>query len=985
MGSLLENHPIRLQDILRGKATASTAVRLLFYSPGSTEFYTEITYADLYTQALYRSQIIRQLSGFSVGRPVLLHLRSHRNAIVWFWSVLLAEGLPVQCPRLSNILEQSRAQLVHLNSLLEAPVCITSTEFLPFFDSAVHEAKLHVVEELESRLPLNVDSAAPSSLSSDSESAAVLFLTSGSTGPPKAVPLTHRQIIAAVEGKSQVRPRTPGGAFLNWVDLDHVASLVEIHIQALWLGVEQVHVHAADIVSSPRSLLDLLSRHRVTTSFTPSSFLAKLVRAIPAEDEQSWDLGSLSFLACGGEAVKLETCVAASELLSRYGAKPTVITPGFGMTETCAGAIFNTDCPAYDVAEGLAFASLGSCNSGIEMRVVISDSLKIHGCLGGVDTRVIADRGQPGYLQVRGPVVFSGYYRDPEATSMVFTPDGWFQTGDQAVLDERGRLHLVGRTKDVVNISGTKISTQDVQNSIERALNGLVNWVIGFPSRGPGADTEQVTVAYVPLSTMSTGDNAANHAAAADVYSRVVDTVICSTGSPPVVFDIPDESCLPLSALGKISRAQMRSLFEAGTFGKAVAAHRRKIESFYKMQNCNSQVPLDEIESSLLVDVAAVLTNLDAGGLDVHSLFFDLGCTSLDLIRLKSRIDERLKLKVPVILLAKNPTVSMLAVALRGLLSQQLSSNTVDTTNQQANLPPDLAILEGYDPIVTLRPAGHKTPLWLVHPGVGEVLVFVGLAQHLSADDRPVYALRAPGFDPGQQRFCSITEAVACYRTNMLRKQPCGPYAIAGYSYGGMLAFEIAKELEAEGHEVRLIAILNLPPHIRARVSRVSWALCLLHMSYFLGLCSEEHVDRVEADAGLCKRMRCMSRADAIEAVLGGCDSRTDRTARMAEIGHDAVSLAVYADVAYGLQRMAAEYEPRGDVGVLDVFYAMPLRAVARTREEWLHEKLAPWRHFCRSDVHFHPVGGAHNTMLHTEHVASFAETLKMVLRNRGL
>lgn len=67
-----------------------------------------------------------------------------------------------------------------------------------------------------------------------------------------------------------------------------------------------------------------------------------------------------------------------------------------------------------------------------------------------------------------------------------------------------------------------------------------------------------------------------------------------------------------------------------------------------------------------------------------------------------------------------------------------------------------------------------------------------------------------------------------------------------------MLTFEIANALEAEGHEMHIVAILNLPTHIRAHVSRVSWTLCLLHMSYFLGLCSEEHVDRVEAGAGLC-------------------------------------------------------------------------------------------------------------------------------------
>jgi acyl-CoA synthetase (AMP-forming)/AMP-acid ligase II len=172
----------------------------------------------------------------------------------------------------------------------------------------------------------------------------MLILTSGSTGNSKAVRLTHQQILATISGKVSVRSLPRRGSFLNWISPDHVASLVEIHIQTLWLGVDQVHVHASDIVSARKSFMELLSRHRVCRTFAPNFFLERLVLAIKGsdfeEDHVNWDLSNLQIVASGGEANDVNTCIAASSLFQKFGARRDVITPGFGMTEICAGGYF---------------------------------------------------------------------------------------------------------------------------------------------------------------------------------------------------------------------------------------------------------------------------------------------------------------------------------------------------------------------------------------------------------------------------------------------------------------------------------------------------------------------------------------------------------------------------------------------------------------------------------------------------------------------
>lgn len=84
-------------------------------------------------------------------------------------------------------------------------------------------------------------------------------------------------------------------------------------------------------------------------------------------------------------------------------------------------------------------------------------------------------------------------------------------------------------------------------------------------------------------------------------------------------------------------------------------------------------------------------------------------------------------------------------------------------------------------------------------------------------------------------------------------------------------------------------------------------------------------------------------------------------------------------------QSMAADYEPSGMVDVLDVFHAIPLKTAASSPEDWLENHLSKWKDFCHTEPRFHPVRGAHYTMLGIDHVASFATTLQAALRARGL
>lgn len=977
-----------LQDVLKARAESLPAKHLLFYPLGNTSSPPKrVTYRTLYDEATQNSQRIAALSNFRPGCLVLVHLEHHWDTILWVWSVMLAGGVPVISSPLSNAEEHRAKHLQALSQLLESPISITREASLHLFTGSDHTLNLHSVESLL-RTPPQAIQGGKKEIGKEfghRDSLAMLMLTSGSSGNAKAVRLSHRQILAAVAGKASMRPLPPDGAFLNWIGLDHVASLIEIHIQALWLGVDQVHVYAADVVASPPLFLDLLSKHRVTRSFAPNFFLAKLATSCDGPDAPPsghWDLSTLTIIASGGEANDVQTCAAAAALLAKHGAPPAVIMPGFGMTETCAGAIFNLDCPRSDLKGPRSITSVGRCMPGIEMRIVDS-------AIGEV-----SEPCQPGHLEIRGPVVFEGYYRNPDATADAFTPDGWFRTGDEGTIDAEGNLNLIGRVKDVININGVKIVTADVQASLESALrNTCALRVVSFPSRAPSAATEQINIAYVPDVCPVDAERVFEvDRLAAQACSMV------TTACQPVIFGVGSKTLplLPTTTLGKISGAKMRALFEAGVFEKDVMHHREVVDGFRRQKQMSwTGKPFSETETLLRADIADIMGMTHVEEVGIETPIFQLGFTSLDIIRLKHRLDSRLSTTVATIVIMKHPTVRSLAGALDELEAVPLEDTWLDSlpavggledSNQNEDQDIDgtshLVVTETvYDPVVVLRSSGSKTPLWLVHPGVGEVLVFVGLAHHMSADDRPIYALRARGFEPGQSPFADINEAVTTYVAAVRQRQPHGPYAIAGYSYGTMLAFEMAKRMETGGlgEAVGFLGSFNLPPHIKTRMQQLSWNMCLLHLMQFLGLVNINFADD-ESSAPSDFPYRKASRREALAWILQAVDA-----SRMRDLGLGARQLARWADVAYGLQSMAIDYEPSGLVSSIDVFHAEPLKMAAPSREAWVTEQLSRWSDFSRSEPRFHEVSGAHYTMIGPEYVASFSEKLQAALKSREI
>ncbi|KAL9608658.1 MAG: hypothetical protein Q9167_006525 [Letrouitia subvulpina] len=967
-----------------------------------------LSYGELRTLVTHKADSLRCYKGIFPGRIILVHFHSHLENIIWFWSSILAGCVPALSTPFVNNSEGRVSHFKHLHRLLLDPIVITRQELVGSDFAENDVLKIVTAEAIESsrgcgsevseqmqdntsknilpnndpnelingyarkysssftnnpiERPLNgpIDGHANFSTNGSEgelingykrilngttcslEGVAVLMLTSGSTGNAKAVCLTHKQIFAAIRGKLAGMPLPNGSALLNWIALDHVASLVEIHLCAMFAGLDQVHVPAVEILGDPLLFLRLLAKHQVSRTFAPNFFLAKLkhvLDTVSSRDLQDINLHRLLYIASGGEPNSVNICAHLTEYLVKLGVlNKSIITPGFGMTETCAGAIFNRNCPDIDIQAGREFAALGTCLPGIDMRIAL---------INYADLEALDNNESPntaGALEIRGPIVFEKYFNNDEATRNAFTFDGWFKTGDLAIIDPNGILNLVGRSKELIIVNGVKYLPHEIECAIDQArIKGVAqSFVVCFAYRPSGSNTEEIFVIY-QYEYDGKDVEARVHA-----LHSIVRTVMQLAGARPHVLPLASGR-LDKTTLGKLSRAKIQTSLAHGLYRDQEALNTQMLQLY---RDTHRSEPQDDIERTLMTVFIETL-GLENSDIDVNTLILDTGLTSVDVIRLKSVSEKTFDItNIPISTILTNATIRSLASAIKKIRNSQNENE--------------------YNPVVTLQNNGSRTCLWLIHPGIGEILVFLGLVQYFP--DRPIHALRTRGFNTGEEPFNCLAEIVTAYHCALKKQQPYGPYAIAGYSYGSMLAFEISKVLEANGDTVQFLGSFNLPPHIKERMRMLDWTAGLLHIGHFSGIITEQRSDELADD------LRKLPQLEQVAKLLAESDPL--RTTQLA-ITHE--SLFRWTNVAWSLQKIGWDYDPSGSVSHMDIFYCQPLKIVSRTREEYRKHKLSHWVNFVSDGVTFHEVDGEHYTMIGPEHVPKFQETLKKALAARGL
>jgi amino acid adenylation domain-containing protein len=593
--------------------------------------------------------------------------------------------------------------------------------------------------------------------------------TSGSTGTPKGVMIEHRNVVSSFAGIDSILGTKPG-VWLASTSISFDIAVTEL-LWTLSRGFKLV-IHEGDegvpVLSGPHSIAAEICRYGVT-HLQGTPTLARMILTDPAAPAA---LAKLKKLILGGEPFPPSL---ASTLLE-------VMTGDFynvyGPTET-------TICATADLV----------CQ--------VQDPLPIGPPLGNTLAYVLDEHGRilpplaQGELFIGGPTVGRGYFRRHDLTAERFIPDPFsgirggrlYRTGDLVRRRLNGKLEFIDRLDSQVKIRGYRIELGEIE-AVLRTLPAIEDAVVVV--RGE-ASAEKTLAGFF---TLRPGARAS-----LEEVSGYLKQLLPSYMVPPSLTLL---QALPLNSNGKTDRAKLAAMAPSASVRTSVVTEGPEIQA------PPSDPKLQEAERALcawcseLLKVPDVTPTMD---------FFEIGGQSLAAAQLMHRISKSYGAQIRLSTLIKVRTM-------RGLAALAL---------READGPSQVG---PSSPVVEVRAAGTKEPLFLIAGLGGNVVNFELLSRGL-ADDRPIYAIETRGTSRNLEILSTIEDMAEAYLEEVRRIQPTGPYYLCGYSFGGVIAFEMAQQLAAAGEELGMVGMIDTPEwHYTQRVMNSFNLLTRLRVLY---------------------------------------------------------------------------------------------------------------------------------------------------------
>jgi long-chain acyl-CoA synthetase len=299
----------------------------------------------------------------------------------------------------------------------------------------------------------------------EENSVATLFYTGGTTGKPKGVMLTHRNLVANAFHKTVACSLRQDDVFLAAPAMFHVAGVAPL-IGLIWLGAQTVTIPAFDA----NRCLEVIERQRITVFMPVPTMLAALITAQRAAPR---NVSSLRLLGHAGSPIANAVVEAAHATFPS-----TEIAQFYGATETSSIVTCFRDEQAA-IGKPL-FGSCGRAVPGVAVKVVRRDGSE-------------CDRGEVGEIIVRGPSVTTGYWRDQEATAAALV-DGWYHTGDAGMMQGDDYLFIVDRLKDMIVTGAENVYSIEVEDVLYRHPAVVEAAVFGIPDPSWGEAVHAVVV-----------------------------------------------------------------------------------------------------------------------------------------------------------------------------------------------------------------------------------------------------------------------------------------------------------------------------------------------------------------------------------------------------------------------------------------------------------------------------------------------------------
>jgi acyl-CoA synthetase (AMP-forming)/AMP-acid ligase II/acyl carrier protein len=613
-----------------------------------------VTFADLWERALALLGSL-QARGMGPGDELVIFSKSNESFVVAFWAAVLGGIVPV--PVAVGISDEHRFKLFRIITQLNRGTLFTESDLVERLIEFSKQRELSdVTSVLEAKTVLMSD-VIPGDhgelVSVTPDDPAFIQYSSGSTSDPKGVCLSHRNLCTNIRAIVEATHWMEDDQSLSWMPLTHDMGLIGYHLSVMAAGMNHAVMDTSVFVRRPLLWMNKTSELRATQLCSPNFGYKHFLKLFERKGlPEGTDLSCVKLILNGAEPISWDLCEDFLNQMAPFGLKHSAMFPVYGLAEATVGVSLGNpgDEPsritvdrhslrigeAYVEAtpgepDAVSFLKVGKAIRDIEIRIADDDDV------------VLAD-GKVGHIHLLGGSVTEKIYGDEEATSSLFTSDGWLRTGDVGVLVD-GQLVVTGRQKDLIIVNGQNYYPHDIEEIVAR-INGLdLGKVVVAGATPTSSGTEELLAFILYRQDID---------AFAPLAEQVRDIVGEHIGLE--VDHVIPVSRIPKTTSGKVQRAHLLRDYLDGEFNNVLADISPSIAT-------DDSVDSDPLVAELEIICREFSKERKIGPDDN---LFEVGVSSLTLTEIVLAIDEKYPGKLDISDLFDYPTLREVAAFMRG-------------------------------------------------------------------------------------------------------------------------------------------------------------------------------------------------------------------------------------------------------------------------------------------------------------------------------
>lgn len=523
-----------------------------------------ITYGDLWRRAAGVAAGLRE-RGVEAGESVAVMLRTEPAFFFAFFGTLLAGAVPVPIypPVRVDRLEEYANRQTGILANSRARLLVTFSEAARV--AAVLRPRLRDLRDVVTTDSLALPAADASARVRGGEPALIQY-TSGSTGDPKGVLLTHDNLLANVRALGEALGVGPEDVVVSWLPLYHDMGLIGAWLGALYHGVPAVIMPPLAFLARPARWLEAIHAHRGTLSPAPNFAFDLCVRRIADAELDGLDLSCWRLALNGSEPVSPDTMGRFAARFAARGFRPEAMCPVYGLAEASVGLTVTPPGrgPRIDQVSREAFTRERVARPALAGEAGVLRFVSCGRPLPGHEIRIVDAAGRPagerveGGVEFRGPSVTAGYFGRPEATRAVWH-DGWMDSGDLGYWAD-GELYVTGRRKDMITRAGRNLYPQEIEEVVGDLPGVRKGCVAAFGVPDPATGTERLVVVAESRVTEA--------GARARLAAAVHQAVMAALGVPADAVEIAPPGAVLKTSSGKVRRSATRAAYLRGRLAR---------------------------------------------------------------------------------------------------------------------------------------------------------------------------------------------------------------------------------------------------------------------------------------------------------------------------------------------------------------------------------------------------------------------------------